>query len=268
MYYVGSIPVMEYDIKQLMHSYSTIDLSKLCYLGYTPDDIYALRHFGIKGMKWGLRRFQNEDGTLTREGINRYREYRDGNRSGGIGRRLANFAFGKSVDAGGMARNARRSFGNFVQSRRENSASKGLLKSLMDTARGNKEGHFESVDIAKRYNKWMDDKAKIGLFSEGLADFAKNFSKMTTADLDRAFDKRKRDKEFESILGGVGKTTMRDIGESGRMRSTVGRGMSFVNGLFKNSVNSELHRNKMTVDRSDRQWDDPRYSRFRMGYAW
>ena len=31
-----------------------------------------LMHFGIKGQKWGVRRFQNEDGTLTEEGKKRY----------------------------------------------------------------------------------------------------------------------------------------------------------------------------------------------------
>lgn len=31
-----------------------------------------LMHHGVKGQKWGLRRFQNEDGTLTAEGRARY----------------------------------------------------------------------------------------------------------------------------------------------------------------------------------------------------
>ena len=31
-----------------------------------------LQHYGIKGQKWGVRRFQNEDGTLTAEGKGRY----------------------------------------------------------------------------------------------------------------------------------------------------------------------------------------------------
>lgn len=31
-----------------------------------------LKHYGIKGQTWGVRRFQNEDGTLTEEGKARY----------------------------------------------------------------------------------------------------------------------------------------------------------------------------------------------------
>ena len=31
-----------------------------------------LQHHGIKGMKWGVRRFRNEDGTLTDAGKSRY----------------------------------------------------------------------------------------------------------------------------------------------------------------------------------------------------
>ena len=32
----------------------------------------TLMHHGVKGMKWGVRRYQNEDGTLTTSGKKRY----------------------------------------------------------------------------------------------------------------------------------------------------------------------------------------------------
>lgn len=35
-------------------------------------DNNQLQHWGIKGMKWGVRRYQNEDGSLTAAGIKRY----------------------------------------------------------------------------------------------------------------------------------------------------------------------------------------------------
>ena len=45
----------------------------------TNDDLY-LAHHGIKGQKWGIRRYQNEDGSYTSEGRRRY----------GFGERMAN----------------------------------------------------------------------------------------------------------------------------------------------------------------------------------
>lgn len=60
------------------------------YIAGMAYDSNYLEHHGIKGQKWGIRRFQNEDGTLTAEGRRRYGkelgEY--ANRKQGVFRKL------------------------------------------------------------------------------------------------------------------------------------------------------------------------------------
>lgn len=40
--------------------------------GYTRPD--ELCHYGVKGMKWGVRRYQNYDGSYTQKGLERFRK--------------------------------------------------------------------------------------------------------------------------------------------------------------------------------------------------
>lgn len=43
-------------------------------MSYT--DSLELEHFGVKGMKWGVRRYQNADGTLTAAGKEKLKNYK------------------------------------------------------------------------------------------------------------------------------------------------------------------------------------------------
>ena len=38
------------------------------------DETSTLAHYGVKGMKWGVRRYQNYDGTYIKRGLERYRK--------------------------------------------------------------------------------------------------------------------------------------------------------------------------------------------------
>lgn len=46
-----------------------------------PDPQTFIAHHGIKGQKWGVRRFQNADGSLTKAGKERYNEQNSPNSS-------------------------------------------------------------------------------------------------------------------------------------------------------------------------------------------
>ena len=53
---------------------------------YSASDKSELSHAGVKGMRWGIRKYQNPDGTLTEEGKRRY-GIGEGRRSGDIVRK-------------------------------------------------------------------------------------------------------------------------------------------------------------------------------------
>lgn len=52
-------------------------MNDMSYEMISDNELY---HWGIKNMKWGVRRFQNEDGTLTEAGKRRYGDYTDDER--------------------------------------------------------------------------------------------------------------------------------------------------------------------------------------------
>ena len=67
-----------------------------------PSELY---HHGIKGQRWGVRRYQNSDGSLTPEGQKHYNKYKSynylRNQRDIQGQKLMNRSKGLSSDFGG-----------------------------------------------------------------------------------------------------------------------------------------------------------------------
>lgn len=68
-----------------------------------------LEHYGVKGQKWGIRNYQNEDGSLTTAGKQRYSESRGGGFR--LGARGSGFGLGKSGFSKGLSNSAVNGYG-------------------------------------------------------------------------------------------------------------------------------------------------------------
>ena len=130
-----------------------------------------LYHHGIKGQKWGVRRYQNEDGSLTSAGQARYNGKKDySSKDGGVIRDLAKSSFSgrktasdwaerklgeKGQEARRNAEQARRDAADLLKNNPNNVASARSLQKYADKqdARAEKYEKYQQAQSAANANR-------------------------------------------------------------------------------------------------------------------
>ena len=138
---------------------------------FSTDELY---HWGIKGMKWGVRRYQNADGTLTSAGKKRYNMEAD---KGGYdqtksdGTRFKNTKKGRQevlkADARRYAREDDEALRNVVN---ESKNATSALKNLNDASIRRTKNRRQSMDLSKMTDKEMRDQINRKLLEKQYSD--------------------------------------------------------------------------------------------------
>lgn len=167
-----------------------------------------LQHWGIKGMKWGVRRFQNKNGSLTPEGKKRYSDDNDGETVEAKRERLL-----KSTDANEIYKNRSLLTTNELNDRLNRINTE---KRLSEVAASTKKTGYDRINsLLKAGNKineiyqFTQTPVMKALMSKinpkldperiGLADAFKNMSKLTDKQLDEVINRTNKENTLKKL---------------------------------------------------------------------
>ena len=159
------------------------------YRAYVENDYNSIYHFGVKGQKWGIRRYQNPDGSLTPEGRRHYGRLIEQYKKAGMSEKeiqeaiakrnkiMKGVAIGAGVAAAGIgAYYLRKHLGGKYLDKTIRAGSK--IKTVGEDAARLKNQHFYAAKGALDENKYI---AELGEKKDILGDRIGEYKKQITS---------------------------------------------------------------------------------------
>ena len=141
----------EYDEEWFKILYEERKKEGLAHLDMSKDELY---HYGIKGQKWGVRRFQNKDGSLTVKGRQRY-----STEIMGESKKLLD----KANEAVGKGKNISNEIGKVAQKEFDKKYNKEIKRSLSEMSDAELRAIVNRLNMEERYTQVMQSRApKLG----------------------------------------------------------------------------------------------------------
>lgn len=189
-----------------------------------------LEHFGTKGMRWGQRRFQNEDGSLTTLGKERYGK---GGKRGALGR---------SMDLNKLDRETTRA--NYEAKRLESKAAARYSRQKYKAKKKNPSAKISKDEKTQKWEKKASDYKKLSEKSKQMAQ------RIIQDSLKKKMSVRSKD-TLRQV--NVGRDLAKSVGISSLLpgiynQTTLAKGTHYR--VKNDGVGQRIHKKKRSVDRN------------------